>query len=47
VDIGQQVQATLTEAARASLCLRDEEAAGSNPATPDQLSSHVTTIAPV
>ena len=29
MDIGQQVQAAPTEAARVSLCLRDEEANGS------------------
>ena len=46
MDIGQQVQAAPTDAAHVSLCLRDEEAAGSNPATPTekrQVTGHLMT----
>jgi hypothetical protein len=35
------VHAVQAEAMRLSLCLRDEEAAGSNPATPTQVTGHI------
>ena len=39
-DSNQPVQVVLAEAMGMSLCLRDEEAAGSNPATPTQVTGH-------
>ena len=45
MDIGEQVQAAPPQAAHVWLCLRDEEAAGSNPATPTQVTGHSPTQA--